>query len=1114
MIKPYCRLFAFVVAGLQLLTTHLPAPSQAAEGPPQGAAAAFTRLIPLPRPKIVASAEAYPGGSFNVTNITDGILRTEYSSSSKGTNTFIEFDFGALTRIAGFRHVDRNDPATVAASELVFTDLGGGVVSTASVTHINRRAGVTFMALPSPVSARGVRWRVTELGPQRYATVGGAEIAWFSGAAPETVPLGIAVEGMAFPVLEKRGRDLIQPFRITLNYPYVEPIEAVVRVEGVEPKRLRLELGTQSFAGAVPAVQSAKALNISVEVGGQTVARGEVQLKPVRQIVVYVLPHSHVDIGYTELQTEVEKKQMRNIARGLELARATAQNPEGARYKWNVEVLWAVESYLQQSEGDKQREFIQAVRQGWIGLDAMYGNELTGLCRPEELLRLFRYAKELEQRCGVPIESAMISDVPGYTWGTVQAMAQAGVKYFSIAPNYFDRIGTALEEWENKPFYWVSAGGSEKVLCWVPYYGYALSHVIRELSESFLLDLAARLQNAGYPYDIAYLRWSGHGDNAPPDEQLPQSIKQWNEKYAWPRLLIATTSEAFRAFEQKHGSQLPHVRGDWTPYWEDGAASSARETALNRASAERLVQGEILWAMLSQARFPAEHFSQAWRNVLLYDEHTWGAHNSISQPDLPFVKDQWRIKQGFALDADKQSRKLLAAALASREGKPPLPPGKKVDAIDIFSTTSWLRTYDLVVVPKELSQAGDAVKSSLTGSLALPSQRLTSGELAFRPTSAQPFSVQRCYITDDEPCKIGTPGAKAEGAMLTSSSITLRVDEKTGAIVSLRSKFVDAELADTNGVLALNDYFYLPGSDLKGLQRNGPVKITVKERGPLVASLLIESDAPGCHKLTREIRVHEFVPCVDIINTVDKAPVRAKEGLHFGFAFNVPGGVMRMDVPWAVVRPELDQIPGSCKNWFTVQRWVDISNDQYGVTWVTPDAPMVEVGGITATLIGSQQNPKAWRQHLAPSQLFYSWIMNNHWHTNYRADQEGPTVFRYVIWVHQGPINLSESARFGMAMSQPLIVAPALGKLVKPPLDTVTPYDVLVTAFKPSDDGKAWILRLFGASGKAEQAKLHWRDPQPKAMWLSDISEKPIRKVEGGVDVPAWGIVTLRVELP
>ena len=49
-------------------------------------------------------------------------------------------------------------------------------------------------------------------------------------------------------------------------------------------------------------------------------------------------------------------------------------------------------------------------------------------------------------------------------------------------------------------------------------------------------------------------------------------------------------------------------------------------------------------------------------------------------------------------------------------------------------------------------------------------------------------------------------------------------------------------------------------------------------------------------------------------------------------------------MPWAVVRPEVDQLPGACKNWFTVQRWVDVSNDEYGVTWATLDAPLVEVG--------------------------------------------------------------------------------------------------------------------------------------------------------------------------
>ena len=49
----------------------------------------------------------------------------------------------------------------------------------------------------------------------------------------------------------------------------------------------------------------------------------------------------------------------------------------------------------------------------------------------------------------------MISDVPGYTWGIVSAMAQAGVKYFSIGPNYRDRIGRTMSTWEDKPFYWI-----------------------------------------------------------------------------------------------------------------------------------------------------------------------------------------------------------------------------------------------------------------------------------------------------------------------------------------------------------------------------------------------------------------------------------------------------------------------------------------------------------------------------------------------------------------------------------------------------------------------------------------------------------------------------------
>ena len=89
------------------------------------------------------------------------------------------------------------------------------------------------------------------------------------------------------------------------------------------------------------------------------------------------------------------------------------------------------------------------------------------------MLRLCECAQRLAKRCGVKVETAMISDVPGYTWGIVPALAQAGVKYFSIGPNFGDRIGRTMTTWADKPFYWVAPDGRQKVLCWVPYMGYA-----------------------------------------------------------------------------------------------------------------------------------------------------------------------------------------------------------------------------------------------------------------------------------------------------------------------------------------------------------------------------------------------------------------------------------------------------------------------------------------------------------------------------------------------------------------------------------------------------------------------------------------------------------------
>ena len=123
--------------------------------------------------------------------------------------------------------------------------------------------------------------------------------------------------------------------------------------------------------------------------------------------------------------------------------------------------------------------------------------------------------------------------------------------------------------------------------------------------------------------------------------------------------------------------------------------------------------------------------------------------------------------------------------------------------------------------------------------------------------------------------------------------------------------------------------------------------------------MLVESEAPSCRQLLREVRVVDGLDRVEIIDKVDKLPVRTPEGLHFGFEFNVPERqVSGSTAPWRWSSRRRTRLPGACKNWFSVERWVDVANAQYGVTWATVDAPMVEMGGLTANLFARSQTPR------------------------------------------------------------------------------------------------------------------------------------------------------------
>ena len=915
-------------------------------------------------------------------------------------------------------------------------------------------------------------------------------------------------------LLEVRGdnsgsRDWYMTFQHAFNVtPKVRTEPALIRDTGREMQSLRLRLDnliagrtlsvrtpTQDIAdtplkiGAnvwqitVPKAKSPETVTIRFKLNGQLVQTDSVQVVPVKTRNIYLLCYSHNDIGYTDLQADVERKQWKNLEQAMQFIRKTADYPQDARYKWNMETIWALESYLQQASPAQRQEVFADIREGSIGLSALYANMLTGLANADEMPHFFDFARHLRSEYQLPMTTAATSDVPGFSWGLVSAMAQSGVKYFATAPNSGDRIGYTLQAWGDKPFYWASQSGKERVLTWMAGASYSSFHegLLSQLGDEKIMKLIRTLDESSYPYDMVQLPYT-LGDNGGPDPTLADFVQHWNERYVTPRLIIATHEQMFREFEKRYGATLPVVQGDFTPYWEDGAVSTAYETALNRATADRLIQGETLWSMLAPIAYPASEYEAAWRNVVFFDEHTWGAHNSTEEPDLPFVKQQWETKRAFALNADRQSREQLEKVLHASSKKE-----LSHKAIQVYNTNSWPRT-DVVFLSPQESSAGDRVIES--SGKPLRSQRLSTGELAVLVDNIPPFSSEELVVT---PGSADThDSAKVTGNALDNDFLSLSINPQTGAIASLKWKRNGVELVDAARG-GLDEYLYVPGTDSRRAQGISNVHIRAKEQGDLVVSLLVEGDAPGTTHYSSEIRLVEGIDRVDVIANIDKLAVRKKEGVHIAFPFSVAEGQLRYDVADGVVRLESDQLAGACKNFFSVQSWVDISNREYGVTWATANAPLVEIGEITAE--------QPWIKSIKTSSSIYSYVMNNYWHTNYKADQEGTVTFAYSIRPHAA-FDATEAAKFGTERRQPLIVGVSGSPSPLPlhlPLMELSSTKILVLSIKPVATANSWLVHLYNPTAAGQMAGFRWKEDEYVVVRRSDTageSGNPVRNFE------------------
>jgi hypothetical protein len=842
---------------------------------------------------------------------------------------------------------------------------------------------------------------------------------------------------------------------------------------------------------------------------------------------IFIALSCHVDVGYNFLQEDALLNHEKNILNAIGACKKSRD------MRWNTESSWIVERFLE-NHPENADDFLELAKEVRIGVQSAYLNMLTGAMSHEEMNRLCCFAARLKRIYGVPMQGAMLTDVPSAIWSLPSALALSGVRYFAHGVNPLYDRGPFYPRTEAKPVFWWEGRDGNRVLTWIAGgYGQAnellgIGKGIKHLEET-LPAFISGYERSGYPFD-AILVYGSNYENAVVDMNFTDMVREWNSKHESPKLILCSTDEFFRYMEDRYGEQIPVVRGDEGCYWEDGIASSANETAMVRKAQDMIVSAEKLWTILSLEHgreYPEKKIKDVWNDLFLYDEHTWGAFNSVSDPESEFVKKQWAIKSGFALDAYKKSTELLKECGAS------FPEGEN---IIVFNQLSWKRSSIVKISVKEKNFRLLDYKKEEIGY-----QRLNDEEICFLARDLPELGYMTYEKLSGSAAEQRTSVEFFENGM-ENSFYRIELDPVTGAISSIYDKGSGAELVDKRSAFRLNEYIYakggmrttaiecnealgklneMPREMAQGLRQMivlpedvetlpqpdfeffepRAIEIRRGRDGPVFGELIVESACENTPSIKQSIVLYRDLKRIDIINEVDKREVREKEGIYMAFPFNLTDPEIRIEIPDGFLEPEKDQLKGACRDWYCVQHQISLSDKEKTIIFAPLDAPLVQLQGI---------NTGKWLDKLPMRNgWIFSYIMNNYWHTNYRGSQKGG-VFRYSI------TSGSEEKRFGWSAANEPITGTGNMKGEKSFMH-ISEENLLLLALKRSEDGRGFVARFLETEGKDGTAKISFPFDVRNAFLCNLVEEdvKELEAIDGSIELPynRWGVITLKFQL-
>lgn len=897
----------------------------------------------------------------------------------------------------------------------------------------------------------------------------------------------VQIEAKMMPALYKTKAGLTQGLYLTINYQGNAP-NAIIQL-GKQKKRQKLINGKNTVLFEIPQILEPKTEIVSV-MNGKDVTRKEITLTPIRKWEMNFVQHTHTDIGYTRSQTEILAEHLRYIDYALDFCDATDNYPEFAKFRWTCEISWAVSEYLKCRPESQIARLKKRVKEGRIEVASMYLN-FDELPDEQTLAASLYPLKEFRDR-GIKSELAMQNDVNGIGWCFSEYFADAGIKYVNMGTHGH----RALICFEKPTVFWWQSPSGKKVLTYrAEHYNQGNFFGIDKgdfcAFEAKVLTYLEEMEAKHYPYDVVAIQHSGYfTDNSPPSTRSCEMIKEWNDKYEYPKLRTSVASDFFKEVETKYADKIETIRGAWPDWWTDGFASGAREAAVSRITHSNIIanQGGLSMAKMMGTQLPTtinQQVDEVNKALLFYDEHTFGYCESVRDPYGKETWEQRSLKQSYAWEGYRRTGQVGEVTMGLLQS---FVPQSSVPSIALFNPLNWnysgvAKVYiDHQILP--LNKQFEIVDYQGNPVPAQAGESRSDGtywSLYVKDVPALGYAQLYIKVANKAVVKKASI-EKLSVEKIENDWYQIEINPDKGTISKLYDKELQKELLTPNATWQMGEFVYEiidsrhPMEQRKAAQsiRRRPENMRLEkiEQGAIWNTYTFVCETPAGREsknLSIEFRIFNVTKKIELVYTLRKKAITDPESIYISFPFEVEKGKIFLDVPGGNIEAGKDQIIGSSNDWYTVQNFATARNDDFQVVMGSKEIPLMQFGAINTGRYQAGALPQ--------STNMYSWPMNNYWVTNFNADQMGQMQWSYFLSSSKDN-SLEFATKFAWENRIPLLtrVLPARGNSTtstKPcKVFNIEPNNLLLVNMKPIEGENAIILQLREIAGKKATFKV------------------------------------------